>query len=512
MQPRWSYGLLLLCACAVVSATPWLARPPPPPPPPPPPHHPGPSIAELFRHAGFLRPPEKFPWSHLRGRRPRFGKLKTSISPIIISPIDGARVAHFEDTDLLGDEDEVPIIIQKSPKKVAPTSLSSVALLDNLPVDVEAVHLIRRLLQLQKRQKIKPKTLIDGKAHHIIISQGPAETVTSIQPPSNACIPVQNGLSGAPRSAIPVGSVGNGGPQPTPNGPLSGMQQAAPLPAPIQPNGGMPRSGIPTAINSMANPPQNNPVSIVTSQSQGMMNPLVQTPSVALAPVLAEIGALLLGAYPALGLAATDMAHGHHKVGHVAFSKPSLGLAAAAPATLAVPISTSYGAMYPVSSVGSQTEARSSITSELYDLMNALQQQRELHRQQLEQQQQLQQEQQNLLQQQRSQLAQLQPQTQMPAVQPMQPMIPQTSQPDLQGRSVFPTGENTGSSNPLTVDGLQQLLQPGTSSVVTGIPQTIITLTTADDDEGVPLIHHPLLQTARTVKKRKKFLSRRLWH
>ncbi|KAA3682263.1 uncharacterized protein DEA37_0009405 [Paragonimus westermani] len=436
----------------------------------------------------------------------------------------------------------VPLVLQGTPVKVVKTPNLGLADLDQTPIHIETLHLLQRLLK-SFRRPFKKRKRPSGSAHHIIISQAPTETISTVQSMSNACSPTTDGATGTPRSAMPVQPVA----APVPSPPLAPTSASPPPPnpapapvppaippqsvAPVSPRFEMPSGGSPSPpqVSSPSSGLSQTTLSMGTEQLQATLMPTVQQAPLALAPLLAEIGAILLASQPAigaaLGLATGDLAHGAHTVTPVTLSQPKFSLAAAAPAMLGMPIST----MLPVSQMSAQAavnDARSSITSELLNLVNTLQQQQELQRQQLQQQQQLQQEQQNLIQQQRSQLAQQMQQPQ-PSVQPpsVQPVVPQPIQTlDQQSRAVFPSvgGQVTGvdgSDNGITGSSQlqmllqqqqQQQIQPDTKTIISMVPQTVLTLSTDDngyDDEG-HLVPYPSLHRTRTVRKRKKFVTR----
>ncbi|TGZ61812.1 hypothetical protein CRM22_007777 [Opisthorchis felineus] len=439
--------------------------------------------------------------------------------------------------DMLGS---VPIVIKKTAATTELTKAISLKDLDNTPVDVELVHLLSRLFRSSGHPKKGRESGLGG-AHHIIITQSPAETTTSVQSTGNTCVPPNAGTGGAPRSETPQPVLPS-----LPSVPPTSVQPQQPaLPEtqqpvlPQSPITSTPRSTIPGGIPTsfVANAPSTTSQTAM-SLATGLMNyeqPLmaVQQP-VTLAPLLAELSALLLAAQPTLattkGYATFDHGHGalfsSQPLASATLAQPQVTLATATPTMLGMPVSTNYGAILPsvgqMSAQASTADTHSSITSELLNLLSTLQQQHELQKQQLQQQQQLQQEQQNLLQQQRNQLAQqLQQATQAPATQPVvQPIQPI----DQQGRSVFPTGDGSTAGTGANGGTNGQLLQPAQTAqtaqpaqtdiktVISMLPRTILTISPEDHDEpgdDGTFLAYPA-HGIRTIRTRKYFTRKLL--
>ncbi|CAH8432615.1 unnamed protein product [Dicrocoelium dendriticum] len=471
----------------------------------------------------------------IKKRRPVLYKRVLDVTPLL----------KQEENEIMDDDllDSAPMVIQ-SPMVEKKVSFPNIETLDKTPVQVEMIHLLRRLLKPKKRKRSNRKGLIEG-AHHIIISQTPAETTTSVQTANN-CPQPATGTSGSPRSELPTAPPPTSPlpPSPPPSPPSALSPQSVPPPAPSPPPPGLPglpRSELPVGSISPSLPATSAGVIVTPSQAalglqshiadqtHAALLPLTQRPTVAVTPVLAELGAMLLATQPALGaalgLTTADYGHSAHTVAPVAL-----------PQTAAV--SLPVPAVVPITQTATP-DTHSSLAAELASLVTSLQQQQELQRQHLQQQQQLQQEQQNLLQQQRSQLAQqLQPQQpiQPSAVQP-QTVVPQPATPqlDAQGRFTLPTGSQfpgtdgtgvpgstvggvpdaaigsvPGSAVRVITSGTFGQQVPQASTIISMIPRTILSVSSADDDYDVDdNLQYPV-HTTRTVKKRKKYFTRKL--
>ncbi|KAF7262018.1 hypothetical protein EG68_00717 [Paragonimus skrjabini miyazakii] len=356
---------------------------------------------------------------------------------------------EWVDDDVLED---VPLVLQRTPVKVVKTPTLGLADLDQTPIHVETLHLLQRLLK-SFRRSFKKRKRPSGSAHHIIISQAPTETISTVQSLSNTCNPTTDGTTGTPRSAMPVQPVAapipSPPPAPAPTPQLPPNPAPAPVPpasppqsvSPVSPRFEMPIGGSPSSppVNSPPSGLSQTTLSMGTEQLQATLMPTVQQAPLTLAPLLAEIGAMLLASQPtigaALGLTTGDLVHGAHAVAPVALSQPKFSLAAATPTMLGMPVST----MLPVSQMSTQTAVTGGDGSENGFIGNS----------------------------------QLQ-------------MLLQQQQ--------------------------QQQLQPDTKTIISMVPQTVLTLSTDDngyDDEG-QLVPYPSLHRTRTVRKRKKFVTRKL--
>ncbi|KAF8570392.1 hypothetical protein P879_02155 [Paragonimus westermani] len=403
----------------------------------------------LRHHGGYHASNAREDWKHyayrIAHRRPR---------PVYVSPFESAYYPKLDEYEWVDDDalEGVPLVLQGTPVKVVKTPNLGLADLDQTPIHIETLHLLQRLLK-SFRRPFKKRKRPSGSAHHIIISQAPTETISTVQSMSNACSPATDGATGTPRSAMPVQPVAAPVPSPplapAPAPPPPPNPAPAPVPpasppqsvAPVSPRFEMPIGGSPSPppVSSPPSGLSQTTLSMGTEQLQATLMPTVQQVPLALAPLLAEIGAILLASQPtigaALGLTTGDLVHGAHAVAPVTLSQPKFSLAAAAPAMLGMPVST----MLPVSQMSTQTAVTGGDGSD-----NGITGSSQL---------------QMLLQQQQ-----------------------------------------------------QQQLQPDTKTIISMVPQTVLTLSTDDngyDDEG-HLVPYPSLHRTRTVRKRKKFVTRKL--
>ncbi|TPP64082.1 hypothetical protein FGIG_04801 [Fasciola gigantica] len=365
------------------------------PPPPPPPY----ARTVPVKRVGGWRYSHQYSWQ----RPDRLGFLS-------VRPTEKHLPTEYE----LADDDTVPVVIEEiRTAKSGTDNLVS----EESESNSELYNLLMNLLhslKLKKKPKIKryyrlPKS--------IIISQPASESTTSMttvtQPTGCTCAQPNTATGGTPRSAFPV--------QPTP----FPMPNTQPM-ANVLPTSATPVSQTPVALpgsNSLSATPRSEipqslptsstgsgvgtvPVTITQSQTSATLSPKtvstkkqITQQSTMLSPLLSEIRALLLAGQPSMNshtegfeLPKSGAVLAPMALTHV----PKLELMAT-PTVMAVPVTAAYSSPTVISEAATDTpstDAHTSLTSELMQLVNALQQSQ--HNQQLQQQQQPQQQQQDL--------------------------------------------------------------------------------------------------------------------